>query len=140
MKACCGAGLGRGLVGPFFCGTSGPGAVRYGLKEGRAKDDLRVSRSPATLMLPFPFLPPPEETRERERECDKKAMGVRSSGDRVSRSLMLPVYRSPFISSGKDSCCLLSIYFVSTNQLSHLLLQAGLFWSSSASIHDRSFL
>lgn len=68
VKACCGAGLGRGLVGPFFCGTSGPGAVRYGPKEGRAKDDLRVSLSPATLILPFPFLPPPEETRERERE------------------------------------------------------------------------
>ncbi|KAG5415259.1 hypothetical protein IGI04_002826, partial [Brassica rapa subsp. trilocularis] len=54
VKACCGAGLGRCLVGPFFAGLAG--------------------RSPATLILHFPFVPPSEKTRERERECDKKAM------------------------------------------------------------------
>ena len=53
--------------------------MRDGPKEGLAKDDLRVSYSPATLILPFPFLPPPEEMRERERERERER--VRQEGD-----------------------------------------------------------
>lgn len=51
-----GAGLGRAIIGPFFCGTGGQGLVRDWPYAGWPAVDLREWRNPQNLTLQSPFL------------------------------------------------------------------------------------
>lgn len=101
VKACSGAGLGRSFVGPFFrdlwAGCCA-GWAESGMDQ-RWPAGFAESRNPNSQ---FSFCASTWKN-EREKVRQEGDAVWRISGDRVSRSMMLPVYHSPSISSGEAS-------------------------------------